>query len=499
MATTVERLCLPGGDFETRRTARGLGVTLAGFCELEIELAPWVRVTQRGDSSGFWDLTGGAHGADPFHLFLPAIEDRLEASGATARDAERLLLRARELLQRASLEGAARCDPAALEAALSFTPRYRFDLYTLMANDRTGRVLQASRSAPGVLIVIAAARLRDEPFASIGRNLLKDLCAGRRLDPMIDEATARLQRVGCVGFDPESDAGASPAVVPGHGHRHLIRRAGPEAPASLLLQPPPFPIVPEEIPREPLARWSWYKLAELHARRVPHAPPTPRAVRLAAFLSRHARVLGRAAKRHGGLRSIVDDLIWRGDRSEHAPGPRSDPAEVLERLARRRSDDEAFEHGRAAGEVEARGGYPEPPFPADQSADWEVWPITSLDELREEGRKQRNCALTWFDRVLLGESAFYSARLGPRRLTLVISRRPGGPWRLGQVVAYANAPATAVERRVLERWLAKVGAGQEAQVSGTARGDDAAPHRKCSHGAVFGAPVPNERGKPTGR
>ena len=93
------------------------------------------------------------------------------------------------------------------------------------------------------------------------------------------------------------------------------------------------------------------------------------------------------------------------------------------------------------------------PFPAPPIQGNEVIvPITTARELAEEGKEQRNCALSYSARIYRGQSYVYKV-LGPERATLSLEKQNGGYWMIGQLLKERNQPVSRMTHKNVEEWV----------------------------------------------
>ena len=92
--------------------------------------------------------------------------------------------------------------------------------------------------------------------------------------------------------------------------------------------------------------------------------------------------------------------------------------------------------------------FPKPPIMGNET----ITPITSAEELRQEGKEQNNCAFSYLARIYKGQSYIYKV-LKPERATLSIEKQRGGYWMIGQLLKERNKPVSKATYRIVEDWL----------------------------------------------
>jgi hypothetical protein len=100
-------------------------------------------------------------------------------------------------------------------------------------------------------------------------------------------------------------------------------------------------------------------------------------------------------------------------------------------------------------EIEARP-YPQPPVPGNNT----IEPITSVLELKREGKAQGNCVGGYGLNVKEGQVYIYRV-LKPERATLSIICGADGSWRRSQLKIQANGTPAKATCKHVDRWLAR--------------------------------------------
>lgn len=86
-------------------------------------------------------------------------------------------------------------------------------------------------------------------------------------------------------------------------------------------------------------------------------------------------------------------------------------------------------------------------------------PLTTREELKQEGAAMKNCLATYGARVAAGESLIFAMRRGKRSVASIELLPTGarGQFRLGQFEGPDNGPASPRESKALQKWLATLG------------------------------------------
>lgn len=93
------------------------------------------------------------------------------------------------------------------------------------------------------------------------------------------------------------------------------------------------------------------------------------------------------------------------------------------------------------------GAYPQPPLEGTE----QIQPLTSWNDLLEEGQKLHHCVGSYHRLVASGKLFIYRV-VGDERLTLSIGSTPHG-WRLDELRGYCNALASHESNELVEEWL----------------------------------------------
>lgn len=366
----------------------------------------------------------------------------------------------REVLRVAATAAVARCDPAAHRLAMRFLPHLRFRVYGRLVADRSGRLADLVSTCPGALIFALALieRTALPGAAAAGERLLADAIAGRRLDPAIDDAIdGWLAATAPPGPSP-LDGGviwyrARPAAEVARVRREqrlLIRRAGPRVASTSLWLPPPFALVPEDIPRGVAANARWFRVMKASVLTVIRLPTIAPALQdeLARFLSRHAAVFGRGERAAvlARLHEVVDFARATG----RWPRRAQDPARVLEAARRWHA---WLQGGLATAPVgiDWDRRLPCPTLPALGLPEVELAPITTARELRDEGLAMRHCVATRLADIVAGRVIACRGVVAGERVTVELVRHDAG-WTLGDARCAANQLPRPDTMRRIQRW-----------------------------------------------
>ena len=92
---------------------------------------------------------------------------------------------------------------------------------------------------------------------------------------------------------------------------------------------------------------------------------------------------------------------------------------------------------------------PPPPFPGTS----EIIPLSTPQEVRQEGVEQKSCVASYMDKVRRGHTFIYRV-LAPQRATAEIAEQQPGRWRLVHLAGFKNRPVSMATREAVESWLA---------------------------------------------
>jgi hypothetical protein len=455
---------------------------------LDLRLRPIHVATIRSDSP--WPLHWAMQrtvGADPREFFTYAERWLVRnLAGDSPRRGRHLpiQLAVRPVLRGAAAAIAATLDPRLRRTASLFAPSRRARVASALARDPRGWLLQAARAHPG-LVLLGLALEGVEETEDAGLALLHGLSSGRRLGPALDAAveawaralpawaaqselwTCALRGAFAAAAERRGDARARLLAA----QKVLARRAGPWCEPEALLVPPPLRFAPEDVPSDPVRNMRWFWLMKVPGVTVETRPPPADpafAEAFAAFVSRHAAVIGRWPR-------DIDRAAWLSEvaavlrASGRTPSRATDPArlvaqvsvpELRARLAEerralfRRPPLEATAPPAAAPARAVRCSATISPraFEPWRSENARVVQITTLAELREEGVRVRNCVASYRPLVERGELVVLSASVAGRPITIAV--RPNGRgWRLDEWKGFANRRLTPPEVEALRPWM----------------------------------------------
>lgn len=95
-------------------------------------------------------------------------------------------------------------------------------------------------------------------------------------------------------------------------------------------------------------------------------------------------------------------------------------------------------------------GSPLPPPPL--AGTLEIVPLSTPQEVHQEGVEQKNCVASYLDKVRRGHTYIYRV-LAPQRATAEIAEQPPGCWRLVQLAGFKNRPVSQITWQAVESWL----------------------------------------------
>ena len=101
-----------------------------------------------------------------------------------------------------------------------------------------------------------------------------------------------------------------------------------------------------------------------------------------------------------------------------------------------------------AVDVSGKRMFPAPPFPGTEH----IVPLTSRDQLREEGMLQSNCVGSYGPSVRSGKYYIYRV-LEPERATLSIRMGPDTNWRISELKGFDNVAVGKETRNAVSQWL----------------------------------------------
>jgi hypothetical protein len=478
-------------ELRTVATSTSLRVELIGegrnrfVIDLCASGAPRLRVVMNGRTVRHaWPMTrgpmrAGAH-VDPFQLatrwayrhMYPKIKGTiLELQpDPLASPTMRSLYLALADLERVAAD---LCDPVARSIALRFPFHLRFWVYARVVEDPTGRIAQLSISCPGALSFaygLEHAELKSigGPIGAGGR-LLFDVIRGRKLDSILQDALGAWERAASVPKNSTGElCGIWARVADASGglrekillqQRLLIRLAGPLVGSLSLYLPPPLAFAPEDVPRGARNNARWFRMVKCSSRLIANPTLGTESVRLglSGFVSRNAPTLSRI-EGFFSPRDFVEALEDYVCIANRCISRNSNMDELVknvcawnEQISSLSDVEDAF-----APSIERifMGLIEIPPPPMDTwlNGDVEIVPITSVQELINEGLKMHNCVVSRLSRIVRGGSYIYRATIGGRRFTVEIVRRDAA-WTLGEVAGFAHDPVESEQRATLNAWL----------------------------------------------
>ena len=92
---------------------------------------------------------------------------------------------------------------------------------------------------------------------------------------------------------------------------------------------------------------------------------------------------------------------------------------------------------------------PPPPFPGTS----EIIPLSTPQEVHQEGVEQRSCVAAYLDKVRRGHTFIYRV-LAPQRATAEIAEQQPGRWHLVQLAGFKNRSVSKATSQALDEWLA---------------------------------------------
>ena len=424
---------------------------------LEVRVRPPVGVTINGLAFDRWsmsrELSFECRG-DPFartrrwayEVLTTPLEGVPASSTASCATLNQLDNHVRALARLA----AERCEPRVRAVARRFTPRDRLRVYGAIVADVSGRVAELASTSPGALLFALAIERRDRTTGQdAARRFLDEVVAGRKFKRALDEIVAAWAEstTALAWLSPE----ARQRVV--NNQRSLVRRAGPRVRSVLLDSPPPLAFAPEDIPRSIGANAIWYGIVKsfrpLLAGSKVHGDSQH--IALSRFVSANALTLQRMAPRDSGPSSAIEAIATWAITNAVTIARRSSVNALLTRC-----DEWLYEtytrertaFARSFGEASLAP----PPFADVSTETFGIRALMTAGDLCREADEMDNCVATLIDAALCGEMAIYSANVDGRRLTVAVAREDGA-WRLGEIEARSNAPATDRERDVVLVWL----------------------------------------------
>ena len=414
---------------------------------LEVRVRPPVGVALNGFALDDWSMSRGLpfdYGPDPFtrilrwanYLLTKPPKGSPASSTASCKTLNHLDIQVAGL----ACAAAERCEPRARAVARRFSPRDRLRVYGAIVNDASGRVGELALTAPGALLFALALEHRSASGNAASRRFLADVAAGRKLKTAVDEVVS--------AWAP----GPAQERILGE-QRLLVRRAGPLVPSALLYSPPPLSFVPEDIPRSAGANAVWYRVVKSLDRLLVGHEATAESplVALSRFLSANAVELRRRTPRTTQLRSTIENLATWVVTTGSTVGRRATVGAVLSRC---NAWLDGVENEARSAPARALGDAPlaPPPFADVAIEGFRICALRTAADLCREADEMDNCLASRWGDALRGSSAFYSATIDGRRLSVELIFN-GIRWDLGAIKARSNTPPTDREGDLVSAWL----------------------------------------------
>jgi hypothetical protein len=371
-------------------------------------------------------------------------------------------------------------SPRSREAALRFGAHARMWLYERFLADPTGRLVQASRVSPGVMLFSHALAEHGQP--EVAARLVEGIVAGRRLDGLLDEALVAWERHG-LAFGQDGGAFSYLAGLDEAERaqarlrqRWLIRHAAATVPSRLVWLPPPVAYAPEDVPRTARANARWFRRMKRRAFYPVEPGDEGPSAGLAAFLSARGEALevalGPSDRWVRVLWALVQRERWELSRSSRvAPvrrrleaqldGPRAEAARLdvddLPDLDELFDVDDLF--GRGIGGLEADIAsvpadqlFPEPPVPELCCEGMRFAPLRTRAALERESAEMRHCVRHYARTASSGALVFYALEGPQGRATLELMGLDDG-WVVGQFRGPCNAQPGPEAFAALRAWV----------------------------------------------
>lgn len=290
------------------------------------------------------------------------------------------------------------CDPRAIAMACTFDPANRLAVHALLADDRTGRLGQLTRVAPGLVTIIAKGRARGR-----GRAAYWAVVGGERLAVVADRLSEDMW-----GLEPRSAAA--------NAQRTWLLGAPAALSASVLDRPAPRHLVVDDLPSDARDAAAFYEVMAAVDDALTDEDDALLTRGLVRFVSRHA-VKIRTLDDWGGR---VTRLVHQVRRTKHGPTRRAPLAQWLPLGVGHR------------GNPFLRGSF-----------DLGYGAVTRLESraaLRREGRELRHCAEDLADVVARGAVAVFRLETEEHRATLALAwDNDAGVWRVSEFAGPGNA------------------------------------------------------------
>jgi hypothetical protein len=235
--------------------------------------------------------------------------------------------------------------------------------------------------------------------------------------------------------------------------RSWVKCAPPAVAGDELMTPPMWRVVKSDAGGE-----EWYEVMGGVGQLVRSTPGVPVHAQQAFcdYVSKHAAAL------HGAVREDADFLrgAYLGTRIEcprlcRSKGLKDWRAEMAPYVA------VAGICGRLPDEFD---GQVPAPFPGPNGKSLTGCALTSIADLKREGREMRHCIGTYGAKLLLQTSVFYALDYAGERLTLELERAADKYWMWSVLVGPCNTEPSSAATRAVSAWLGRRGVITPAQI-----------------------------------
>ena len=356
-------------------------------------------------------------------------------------------------------------DPLGRQTAdrFRFGRGLRWFVYESVVNDSSGRVAQAARACPGLLII--ASHLRNTRDVQTSSRIVAQLQEGVALN----EIVATVLDAWLPSLPPEM------REVPGKvrlTQRLRIRRAGPLVPPHRLWLPHLGALVAEDIPADPEENRTWFEVTrETGLAAMDTRLTVAQRTGLLEFASRHACAIARLCRRRNDgqgdkLGSEMSDLIDYLAATGRVPGRKSSPAALFA--------ESAIWHRTIWQRSDAARLPAETPLATRVIHGCEDWRfgdtrvqlLDTAGDLAGESRRMHHCVGTYVDDARRGSSFFFHGDLAGSPVTIQL-RASVGNVVIVQASGYANRVLISSETKVLSTWLTDLNEVLDSRCDGT--------------------------------